>query len=80
MQPAIVRATSDHLEVLTPLFDAYRMFYGSDSDVAGARRFLEDRFAQSDLNRPFDKRLTTGRMHYSMFDPLKADKPLKAES
>ncbi len=32
------------LEQLIELFDSYRQFYGQDSDVAAARRFLSDRF------------------------------------
>lgn len=39
----IVRAGPAQLDELGPLFDAYRRFYGRDSDPAGARRFLEER-------------------------------------
>lgn len=39
----IIQATSDHLDVLAELFDAYRVFYGKASDVAGARHFLSER-------------------------------------
>ncbi len=38
-----VRAGLEHLDMLTTLFDAYRQFYGRESDLAGARRFLEAR-------------------------------------
>lgn len=38
-----IRAGLGHLDVLTGLFDAYRRFYGQESDVPGARRFLEAR-------------------------------------
>ncbi|MAW59394.1 MAG: GNAT family N-acetyltransferase [Planctomycetes bacterium] len=37
------RAGSEDLDVLAPLFDAYRVFYGQDSDPAAARRFLSVR-------------------------------------
>ena len=39
----IIQATSDHLDILAELFDAYRVFYGKASDVAGARAFLGER-------------------------------------
>ncbi len=32
------------LQVLAPLLDAYRVFYGSDSDVEAASQFLLERF------------------------------------
>jgi ribosomal protein S18 acetylase RimI-like enzyme len=38
-----IRAGLEHLDVLTGLFDAYRQFYGQESDLPGARRFLEAR-------------------------------------
>lgn len=41
----IVRqATIADLDLLLPLFDAYRQFYGQSSDLTGARSFLRDRF------------------------------------
>lgn len=39
----IIQATADHLDILAELFDAYRVFYGKTSDVAGARDFLSER-------------------------------------
>ena len=39
------RATAEDLEVIVPLFDAYRQFYRQPSDHEGARRFLAERFA-----------------------------------
>ncbi len=41
----IRRATAEDLEVITPLFDAYRQFYRQPSDNERARRFIADRFA-----------------------------------
>lgn len=38
-----IRAGLEHLDVLTGLFDAYRRFYGQETDLTGARRFLEAR-------------------------------------
>ena len=43
-----VRAELDDLDTLVPLFDAYRRFYGQESDVAGARAFLADRFKRGE--------------------------------
>lgn len=40
----IVRATIDDLEQLVPLFDGYRQFYKQESDLEGARRFLQAHF------------------------------------
>lgn len=39
------QATVHDLDVLAPLFDGYRQFYGKPSDLAGARAFLGARFA-----------------------------------
>src|SRR5581483_4799737 len=39
-------ATAGELDVLVPLFDAYRQFYRKASDPDGARRFLAERFAK----------------------------------
>jgi len=37
-------ATVHDLDVVAPLFDAYRSFYGRPSDLARARAFLAERF------------------------------------
>jgi ribosomal protein S18 acetylase RimI-like enzyme len=42
----ILEASSEHLDVLVPLFDSYRVFYRRPSDPAGARRFLAERIAR----------------------------------
>lgn len=39
----IVQATEDHLDMLMPLFNDYRQFYGQESDIMGARMFLQRR-------------------------------------
>lgn len=45
---AVRQATTDDLEALAPLFDAYRQFYGQRSNVALAHRFLSERLARSE--------------------------------
>lgn len=40
----IRQATVDDLDLIVPLFDAYRQFYRLTSDPEGARQFLLDRF------------------------------------
>ncbi|MEM8894731.1 MAG: GNAT family N-acetyltransferase [Bacteroidota bacterium] len=39
----IVQATNDHLDQLMSLFNDYRQFYGQESDIMGARIFLQQR-------------------------------------
>ncbi len=41
---AVRQATIGDLELLVPLFDAYRQFYRKASDMALARQFLLERF------------------------------------
>jgi ribosomal protein S18 acetylase RimI-like enzyme len=40
--------TAHDLEALVPLVDAYRVFYGQKSDIAGTRAFVRERFEQRD--------------------------------
>ncbi len=48
LQPLTVRhATVDDLDLIVPLFDAYRVFYRMPSDLERARRFLLDRFSHN---------------------------------
>ena len=42
------RATLDDLDQLVPLFDAYRQFYGQQSDIIVARQFLSDRLVRNE--------------------------------
>jgi ribosomal protein S18 acetylase RimI-like enzyme len=44
----IRRATRSDVEAVAPLFDAYRQFYGRDSDLPLARRFLTDRLTNEE--------------------------------
>lgn len=39
----ILRATKEHLPLVTPLFDAYRVFYKQTSDKTSGHLFLEKR-------------------------------------
>ncbi|WGG48130.1 GNAT family N-acetyltransferase [Rugamonas sp. DEMB1] len=41
---SIRQAVLADIEALSVLFDGYRQFYGRDSDVAAAKKFLIDRF------------------------------------
>lgn len=47
LQPVVRQATVADLELLVPLFDAYRQFYGQPADQDRARRFLLERFQHS---------------------------------
>lgn len=44
MTASVRHATIHDLDMIVPLFDAYRAFYGQPSDVARARAFLAERF------------------------------------
>lgn len=45
---SIIRATLDDLDVLAPLFDAYRVFYNKPFDSATARAFLRERLSNDE--------------------------------
>jgi GNAT superfamily N-acetyltransferase len=40
----IQQATIDDLNLIAPLFDTYRQFYGKPTDIDAARAFLSERF------------------------------------
>lgn len=44
----IIKAKSEHLEDLLPLFDGYRVFYRQESNLAQAKTFLEERLRKQD--------------------------------
>lgn len=44
----IIQATSGHLELAAPLFNAYRESYAQQGDLAAATAFLEERFKNND--------------------------------
>ena len=41
--PTVRRALAEDAALVAPLFDAYRVFYGQGSDLAGAQAFLSER-------------------------------------
>ena len=48
MSIEIRRATSDDVDVVAPLFDTYRVFYGKSSDPALARDFINARLTRGE--------------------------------
>ena len=44
----VIHATIDDIEALAPLFDQYRVWYGMNSDLNGARNFLSHRLQNSE--------------------------------
>jgi ribosomal protein S18 acetylase RimI-like enzyme len=48
MLTTVRRAVLDDLDQLVPLFDAYRQFYGQQSDIIAARQFLNDRLVRNE--------------------------------
>jgi GNAT superfamily N-acetyltransferase len=47
-QSQLVRITGEQVELVAPLFDAYRQFYGQPPDLEGARRFLAERLGRGE--------------------------------
>ena len=45
MSPTVRRAGPDDLDLLAPLFDAYRRFYTGRDDAAVSRSFLGERLS-----------------------------------
>lgn len=48
MTPTVRQAVIQDVERLTPLFDAYRWFYGRTGEIAAARVFLPARFTNKE--------------------------------
>ena len=44
----VVRGSLSDLELIAPMFDAYRMFYKRDSDLDGSRAYLQARLERSE--------------------------------
>ncbi|HMC00741.1 MAG TPA: GNAT family N-acetyltransferase [Flavobacteriaceae bacterium] len=44
----IIKAYTEHLDDLVPLFDAYRNFYEQSSNLEAARQFLKDRITKDE--------------------------------
>ena len=47
-QSRIVQITTAQADLVAPLFDAYRQFYGKPPDLEGARRFLAERLERGE--------------------------------
>lgn len=43
----VIRALGRHLDLIVPLFDAYRVFYGQETNVEGARKYLRKLFTHN---------------------------------
>jgi ribosomal protein S18 acetylase RimI-like enzyme len=48
MSVKTIQAGLEHLDVLAALFDAYRQFYGQETNLPGAKQFLEARLRGRD--------------------------------
>lgn len=48
MTTQTTRITSEQVDLVAPLFDAYRQFYGKASDLVGAHRFLSERLQRGE--------------------------------
>jgi ribosomal protein S18 acetylase RimI-like enzyme len=48
MSISVRQATVHDLDLVAPLFDAYRVFYGQPTDLPRATQFLRERFAHHD--------------------------------
>lgn len=44
----IIRADMTHLNILAPMFDAYRLFYSQPSNMPAAAKFLHERLSNQD--------------------------------
>ncbi|NER15792.1 GNAT family N-acetyltransferase [Spongiivirga citrea] len=44
----IVFANNEHIDLVAPLFDAYRVFYKQESDLEGSRKFIQDRISNKE--------------------------------
>jgi GNAT superfamily N-acetyltransferase len=47
-EPQLVHVTAERADLVAPLFDAYRQFYGQPPDLDGARRFLAERLGRGE--------------------------------
>ncbi len=45
---SIIKAEVNHIPLIAPLFNQYRIFYAQDSDLDAAKRFLEERFSKNE--------------------------------
>jgi GNAT superfamily N-acetyltransferase len=52
----IVHALPNHVDEVVPLFDAYRVWYGEDSDPDGAHHFISQRLSANESEIFFARR------------------------
>ncbi len=45
---SIIRANPDHIHLVAPLLDQYRVFYKQDSNLNAAKQFLEERITKNE--------------------------------
>jgi len=48
MQPIIKKAGIEDVKIITPLFDAYRVFYQQKTDIEAAASFLSERLSKNE--------------------------------
>lgn len=48
MTISLIRAQEEHLDLVALLFDGYRQFYRKESNLAGARSFIQERLQKAD--------------------------------
>ena len=48
MTTTILKATTNDIDKLAPLFDAYRVWYRKPADMDGAKRFLQERLEKDE--------------------------------
>jgi ribosomal protein S18 acetylase RimI-like enzyme len=68
------RATFDDLDLVAPLFDAYRRFYAQPGDLQRARDFLRERLQQGEsaiLIAELDGRIAGFTQLYPMFSSVR---------
>lgn len=44
----IIQASANGIDALSKLFDEYRVFYGKESDLTGAKKFLSERISNNE--------------------------------
>jgi GNAT superfamily N-acetyltransferase len=47
-QPQIIEVAPEQVDLIAPLFDAYRQFYQQPPDLEGARQFLAERLGRAE--------------------------------
>jgi len=44
----IIRATTEHTDLIAPLFDLYRQFYKAQADLEASSQFIFDRLTKNE--------------------------------